>query len=310
MKEFFYKEHSIRVVAIGKASWFVVKDICRVFEFATFRDWVKTQKANHFRLVGVPDRRGRVQKTWVTDRAGLMTLAGKIGHPDGKTFGRWLIRQAETVPNAGGPAETEKESSSALQVIDERSLLGKDFRVYGSADDPLFLAQDVAAWIDYAKTGNGAYDVSRMLQTVDEEEKLVRTMFVSGQKREVLFLTEDGLYEVLMLSRKPIAKDFKKRVKEILRSIRRTGSYGAPRMVAGYPVPEDLESMLRVMTNLAAELRKQEDVILRLSEALEDQATIMDMAARSCRGYTRILLEKGGVRLGGGVGDGLVGENA
>ena len=81
-------------------------------------------------------------------------------------------------------------------------------------------------------------------------------------------------------------------------------------MVAGYPVPEDLESMLRVMTNLAAELRKQEDVILRLSEALEDQATIMDMAARSCRGYTRILLEKGGVRLGGGVGDGLVGENA
>ena len=287
MKEFFYKEHSIRVVAIGKASWFVAKDICRVFDFLTFRDWIKTQKANHFRLVGVPDRRGRAQKTWVTDRAGLLALVVKIGHPDGKTFGRWLIRQAETAPNAGGPTETEKESSSALQVIDERSLLGKDFRVYGSADDPLFLAQDVAKWIEHTNP-------TEMIRMVDDDEKLNSTILSSGQKREVLFLTEDGLYEVLMLSRKPIAKDFKKRVKEILRSIRRTGSYGAPRMVAGYPVPEDLESMLRVMTNMAAELRNRDDVILRLSEALEDQATVVEMAARSCRGYTRISLEKGG----------------
>ncbi|WP_255299871.1 BRO family protein [Bacillus cereus] len=38
-------------------------------------------------------------------------------------------------------------------------------------------------------------------------------MVHAGQKREVLFLTEDGLYEVLMQSRKPIAKMFKKEVK-------------------------------------------------------------------------------------------------
>ena len=40
-----------------------------------------------------------------------------------------------------------------------------------------------------------------------------------------LFITEDGLYEVLMQSRKPIAKEFKKQVKEILKTIRRTGGY-------------------------------------------------------------------------------------
>ena len=38
-------------------------------------------------------------------------------------------------------------------------------------------------------------------------------------------LTEDGLYEVLMQSRKPIAKQFKKEVKEILKSIRKSGAY-------------------------------------------------------------------------------------
>ncbi|MCU5430713.1 hypothetical protein [Bacillus anthracis] len=45
-------------------------------------------------------------------------------------------------------------------------------------------------------------DLSRMVGLVDEEEKLKRTLYVSGQNREMWFLTEDGLYEVLMQSRK------------------------------------------------------------------------------------------------------------
>lgn len=43
--------------------------------------------------------------------------------------------------------------------------------------------------------------------------------------QEYWFLTEDGLYEVLMQSRKPKAKEFKKEVKKILKSIRKTGGY-------------------------------------------------------------------------------------
>ncbi|WDC83302.1 Bro-N domain-containing protein [Caloramator sp. mosi_1] len=91
-----------------------------------------------------------------------------------------------------------------LQLIDEREVLGKDFRIYGTLEEPLFLAKDVADWIEYS-------DVSTMIRTVDESEKLIQRMFVSGQIREVWCLTEDGLYEVLMQSRKPIAKEFKKK---------------------------------------------------------------------------------------------------
>ena len=47
-------------------------------------------------------------------------------------------------------------------------------------------------------------------------------MFVSGQNRKVLMVTEDGLYEILMKSDKPIAKIFKKQVKIILKEIRKT----------------------------------------------------------------------------------------
>lgn len=112
-----------------------------------------------------------------------------------------------------------------LQVIDEREILGKRFRVYGDFENLLFLAKDVAEWIDYAKTSQGYYDVSNMLKTIDNEEKLLRKIFVSGQNREMWFLTEDGFYEVCMQSTKPNAKIFKKEVKKILKTIRKTGMY-------------------------------------------------------------------------------------
>ncbi|MFQ8922388.1 MAG: phage antirepressor [Clostridium paraputrificum] len=103
-----------------------------------------------------------------------------------------------------------------LMVFEKRVVLGKDFKIYGTKENPYFLAKDVKEWIEHS-------DVSMMLKKIDEEEKLVQTLFVSGQNREMWFLTEDGLYEVLMQSRKPIAKQFKKEVKKILKQIRKTG---------------------------------------------------------------------------------------
>lgn len=76
--------------------------------------------------------------------------------------------------------------------------------------NPLFLAKDVAEWIDYSKRSNGTYKTDIMLKTVDEEEK-IKSIYPANNKGmvqnvESWFLTEDGLYEVLMQSRKPIAK--------------------------------------------------------------------------------------------------------
>jgi phage antirepressor YoqD-like protein len=107
---------------------------------------------------------------------------------------------------------------SELQIINRQEVLGKDFKVYGTPDEPLFLAKDVAEWIEHS-------DSAKMVQSVDDNEKLLRTLFVSGQNREVWFLTEDGFYEVLMQCRKLIAKQFKAKVKEILKTIRRHGMY-------------------------------------------------------------------------------------
>ena len=48
-------------------------------------------------------------------------------------------------------------------------------------------------------------------------------MLTPGGYQQVWFLTENGLYEVLMQSRKPIAKEFKKGIKKILKELRLNG---------------------------------------------------------------------------------------
>ena len=115
--------------------------------------------------------------------------------------------------------EILKEDLKEVRVISKSNLLGKEIDVYGDAMNPLFLAKDVADWIGHS-------DVSTMIRVVDEDEKTSLTNpnnLCGGQKS--WFLTENGLYEVLMQSRKPIAKLFKKGVKKILHEIRLKGGY-------------------------------------------------------------------------------------
>lgn len=113
---------------------------------------------------------------------------------------------------------TPGNNKESLTVINEQEVLGRHFRIFGTVENPLFLAKDVAEWIEHS-------NVTEMLRGVDDDEKLTSTILRAGQNRQVNMLTEDGLYEVLMQSRKPIAKQFKKEVKKILKSIRKNGAY-------------------------------------------------------------------------------------
>ncbi len=166
----------------------------------------------------------------------------------------------------------------SLKVIDERAVLGKNFKIYGTTENPLFLAKDVAEWIDYSykDSRKTARDTSKMLKTIDEEEKLVGTLFLSGQNREAWFLTEDGLYEVLMQSRKPIAKEFKKEVKKILKQIRLTG--GAVRneeeFIKNY-FPSFSEEVKQAMV---LDLRKQNE---KIQKELEEKNRFLNQISAS-----------------------------
>lgn len=138
-----------------------------------------------------------------------------------------------------------------LQVINQQEVLGKHFRIYGTIENPLFLAKDVAEWIEHSKA-------SMMLEGIDEDEKLKETIFTSGQNREMWFLTEDGFYEVLMQSKKPIAKKFKKEVKKILKDIRKHGMYATETTIDN--ILNDPDFGIRLLTELKEEKAKRKAV--------------------------------------------------
>ena len=141
-----------------------------------------------------------------------------------------------------------------LMVIDERVVFEKKFRVYGDFENPLFLARDVAEWIEYDLSS-----INKMLNSVDEDEKVRKNVPTLGGIQEMWFVTEDGLYEVLMQSRKPIAKQWKKKVKEILKEIRKTGTYTRPltpaeQLLAQAQLMVDMENRLNTIEKNTARL--------------------------------------------------------
>ncbi|MFJ7761976.1 BRO-N domain-containing protein [Bacillus toyonensis] len=95
--------------------------------------------------------------------------------------------------------------TSNLTVVHQQEVLGQGFKVYGTAEEPLFLAKDVAGWIEHS-------NVSKMVSIVDNEEIVDGRLSTLTNGYSAKFLTEDGIYEVLMTSRKPIAKQWKKEV--------------------------------------------------------------------------------------------------
>ena len=133
-----------------------------------------------------------------------------------------------------------------LTVVQETVILGKNIQMYNSIESPLFLANDVAEWIDYSVS-----NVSKMLKSVDNDEKTARKFCTSGSnyQTEAWFLTEDGLYECCMQSKKPIAKQMKKEIKQYLKSIRLTG--------AAIPQGREQEMVNYYFSGLSSELQGQ-----------------------------------------------------
>lgn len=119
-----------------------------------------------------------------------------------------------------------KVIENEIALLKEQEILGKRFRIYGTVENPLFVAKDVAEWIEYDLSS-----VNKMIASVDDDEKVRNNVPTPGGMQESWCLTEDGLYEVLMQSRKPRAKQFKKKVKEILKDIRKHGIYATDNVI-------------------------------------------------------------------------------
>ena len=133
-------------------------------------------------------------------------------------------------------------NNEVLQVVTEKEILGKQIKMYGSIKNPYFVASDVAEWL-------GERDGYTVARKVDDEEKDTQIVCTLGGNQKTTVLTEDGLYDACMLSRKKIAKPLKKEIKKYLKSIRLTG--------AAIPEGREQEMVNYYFSNLSPDLQGQ-----------------------------------------------------
>ena len=87
-------------------------------------------------------------------------------------------------------------------------------------NEPYFVGKDVTEVLGYQ---NGSRDINRH---VDAEDRRKAMVFDGNQDKETILINESGLYSLILGSKLPKAKEFKRWVTaEVLPAIRKTGGY-------------------------------------------------------------------------------------
>lgn len=156
------------------------------------------------------------------------------------------------------------------------SFQDKQVRVLMREGDLWFVARDVCEVLDHS-------DTSMAIRRLDDDEKLTQTMFVSGQNREVWLVNEPGLYSLILTSRKPEAKAFKRWIThEVIPSIRKTGTYATEQSkVVPLSERQALIQSLKLTAELAEEVEEVKAIaqnhnqkLIELEQKVDEQITI------------------------------------
>lgn len=130
--------------------------------------------------------------------------------------------------------------------------------------EPYFVGKDVAGVLGYSNTKDA------LLRHVDSEDKMGSRITTSGQSREMTIINESGLYSLILKSKLPNARKFKRWVtSEVLPTIRKTGSYTN--------VPQSFAQALR----LAADLEEKNQLLEQQIAEYEPKISYLDMILSS-----------------------------
>lgn len=146
-------------------------------------------------------------------------------------------------------------------------------------NEPYFVGKDVATILGYKDSSDA------IKKHVDNEDKLTRRFADSGQNREMYIINESGLYSLILSSKLPKAKEFKRWVtSEVLPTIRKTGGYvnNTAQFVDSYFGQLNLEQK-HALTLMFDESK-------RMSEQLKEQAPKVLFANAVETAHTSILI--------------------
>lgn len=135
---------------------------------------------------------------------------------------------------------------NALQIFNN-SQFG-EIRTTVIDGEPWFIAKDVCDCLELTNS-------RKSLQRLDDDEKGVTSSYTLGGKQELSTVNEYGLYQLVLSSRKPEAKAFKRWIThEVIPTLRKTGSYSIE-------IPKTLPDALRAYAAEVEEHNKTKEIV-------------------------------------------------
>ena len=151
-----------------------------------------------------------------------------------------------------------------------------NIRTAGTPDNPLFCLADVCKALELRQ--------GDVVRRIDKGVVSTQPLETAGGTQMANFVNEDGLYDVILDSRKPEAKTFRKWVTgEVLPSIRKTGQYG------NYPVPQTFSQALLLAAKQQEQIEQQRIQLEEQGEEIEKLANEV-MAMKPKATYYDVIL--------------------
>lgn len=160
--------------------------------------------------------------------------------------------------------------------------------------EPWFVGKDIAEALGY---GSGKSPSNAVAKHVDDEDKGVTEMMTPGGKQQIIIINESGLYSLILGSKLPTAKKFKRWVtSEVLPAIRRHGAYMTDEKA--FDVTHNSSGLADLLQQAADQL-KQKDIQI---ERMKPKALFADAVATADTsilvGQLAKILRQNGVQIG------------
>ncbi|WP_077623804.1 BRO family protein [Sediminibacillus massiliensis] len=171
---------------------------------------------------------------------------------------------------------------------------GEQLRIIEQNNEPWFVAKDVC---DILEINNSRQALTRL----DNDEKAGVTLNDGSQNRHLQAVNEFGLYSLVLASRKPEAKQFKRWIThEVIPSIRKHG---------GYLTPEKVEEALLnpdTLIRLATDLKQEREERQRLEQQQKadlpyttfGKAVSNSNASINVGAFAKMMYDEHGIRIG------------
>lgn len=154
-------------------------------------------------------------------------------------------------------------------------------------DDVWFIAKDICDVL-------GLSDVSHAVEKLEDDEKLIRKIFVSGQNRDILIINESGLYTLIIRSNKPEARRFRKWVTaEVLPSIRKHGLYAVDELLNNPDIAIKAFQALKEERAARIEAERKNAVLMHVSKTYTATEIAKELGLKSANELNRELEKRG-----------------